>query len=297
MKKLSRIIIGFATGSILMFSFATTAFAALGADYTVLTPLPDTTKSCTTDANGVTSCQTDLQKYLPAVFNLSIGVAAVMAFVMITFGGITYAVSDTITGKKDGKKYVEGAIWGLVLVIASWVILNTINPKILTFDLTIPKPEEAITGAPSPAVTTIRPMTQEEIAADAAIRSRLSAAGVAVNAGPCTQGQIKGCTNVNGLPEIAITGLINLKSMCNCLVTITGGTEPGAHATHGVGNPIVDLRDDPALRSWLQSKKYILSGTNTARVPVGVKYANMTYEPLGGNPNGTSTGAHWHVVF
>ncbi len=63
-----------------------------------------------------------------------------MAFVMITLGGITYATSDSVFGKHDGKTFIQNAIWGLILVIGSWVILNTINPKILDFTLSLPRP-------------------------------------------------------------------------------------------------------------------------------------------------------------
>lgn len=108
---------------VLVFSFST--IYALD-DYTVLAPLPGITKSGDT---------TDLQTYLPAIFNLSIGIGAVLAFVMITFGGIMYATSDSITGKNDGRKYVEDAIWGLILVIGAYAILFTINPDTLKFSL------------------------------------------------------------------------------------------------------------------------------------------------------------------
>ena len=73
--------------------------------------------------------------------------AAAMAFFMITLGGIWYATSDAISGKSQGKEWVTNAIWGLLLVIGAYVILNTINPKILTFSLEIPRPEIATSTA------------------------------------------------------------------------------------------------------------------------------------------------------
>lgn len=96
-------------------------------DYVPLAPLP-----------GIeTPESTRLQSYLPAIFNLSIGVAAALAFIMITFGGIVYATSDSITLKSDGKNYIENALWGLLLVLGAYAILYTINPKILSFNLSI----------------------------------------------------------------------------------------------------------------------------------------------------------------
>lgn len=111
-------------------------------DYTVLTPLPNTTKKCNqTDKNGkviVVDC-TNLELYLPAMFNLSVGIAAALAFIMITFGGVLYATSDALSGKADGKKYIENALWGLLLVIGAYTLLNTINPQLLDFKLGIDK--------------------------------------------------------------------------------------------------------------------------------------------------------------
>ncbi len=114
-------------------------------DYTVLAPLPGIG-----DGGEKT---TTLEKYLPAVFNLSIGLAAAMAFVAITLGGITYATSDALSGKQNGRDLITNAVWGLLLVIAAWIILYTINPKILTFNLTLLKPPATQTStSTSPVV-------------------------------------------------------------------------------------------------------------------------------------------------
>lgn len=107
-------------------------------DYTLLVPLP----GVTSEANCVgIKCETTLATYLPNIFKLAIGIAAVMAFVMITFGGITYAVADSITGKESGKTYIENALWGLLLVIGAYTILYTINPQLVQLQLEIKRPE------------------------------------------------------------------------------------------------------------------------------------------------------------
>jgi len=134
MKKISKTLIRLLTLLILMFSVFTTVYAQLP-DYNLLAPLPGTEK---------TGCAkppcTDLQTYIPGLINWSMGVAAVMAFVVIVGGGIIYMTSDAIQGKTQGREWGERAIWGLLLVIGAWVILNTINPQILNFTLTIPRP-------------------------------------------------------------------------------------------------------------------------------------------------------------
>ncbi|MCX6701865.1 MAG: hypothetical protein NTX96_01560 [Candidatus Zambryskibacteria bacterium] len=100
-------------------------------DYTVLAPLPGIGE------NGAT---TNLGTYLPAAFNIAIAVAAVLAFLVITYGGVLYATSDALSGKAQGREYIENAIYGLLLVIGAWVILYTINPQILDFNLSLPRP-------------------------------------------------------------------------------------------------------------------------------------------------------------
>ena len=130
MKKTLRTATYFTVIMIIVFYAFSTIYAAAADDYTLLVPLPGLPGS------GVTALGT----YLPAVFNLAIGIAAVMAFVAITWGGITYATSDAITGKAQGREWITNAIWGLLLVIGAWVILYTINPQILKFDLKLETP-------------------------------------------------------------------------------------------------------------------------------------------------------------
>ena len=150
MQKISKILLRIAvviTLFLCVFSFA----YALG-DYTVLTPLPGTTN---TDNKT-----TNLSTYLPGVFTFAISIAAAMAFVMITYGGIMYMTSDAITGKTQGKEYITNAIYGLLLVIGSWVILNTINPGILKFNLTMATPDIKVV---SDGVTALQPSTSAAI--------------------------------------------------------------------------------------------------------------------------------------
>jgi hypothetical protein len=123
----NKIIIRLLAGLVLLVSFSGTVYAI--GEYTPLAPLPGTTNPAT--------AQTNLETYIPGVFRLSMGIAAVMAFVMITFGGIMYATSDAISGKSQGREYVTNAVWGLLLVIGAWALLNTINPKILNFSLDV----------------------------------------------------------------------------------------------------------------------------------------------------------------
>ena len=261
--------------------------------------------------------QTNLSTYLPAIFKLSIGIAAALAFAMITFGGIVYATSDAISGKSKGKEYIEDALWGFLLVIGAYAILWTINPQILEFNLSLPTPQiqggatttPAVTGSTSTCladgtgctytngVLNGYTMTALQIQSDATTRSEFLSKGVIVNGLACKFGQTTGCTNVNDLPPSAITELEQLANNCKCSVVITGGTE-GGHAAHGPGKPVVDISPSSAGLST-----YLATANPAAKNPVGqpnptvilIGGGKFTYENTG--DNGRATAPHWHVVY
>jgi hypothetical protein len=93
-------------------------------NYTPLAPLPGFTSIDVTDVNG-------LSIYLNTMIALFIGICAVLAVIMIVLGGIQYATSELISSKEAGKERIRNALFGLLLALGSWLILNTINPDLL----------------------------------------------------------------------------------------------------------------------------------------------------------------------
>ena len=96
--------------------------------YTPLAPLPGTTNE---------EGETDIQTYIPGIFKLAIGIAGVLAVLMIIIGGVEYITTDAIQGKSEGKARIQNALWGLVLVLVSWILLYTVNPKLTVFNLNV----------------------------------------------------------------------------------------------------------------------------------------------------------------
>ena len=80
---------------------------------------------------------TSLSSYLQTIFQIGIGVAAGLAVIMIVLGGIEYMSTDAIGGKEEGKEKITSALWGLLLALSAWLILNTINPKLLDMNLQV----------------------------------------------------------------------------------------------------------------------------------------------------------------
>lgn len=123
--------------SIFVILFSTFAVANMGfvhaadGEYEPLSPI----KGYTDVGSGV---GTSLPIYLVGMFKLLIAVAGALAVVMIVIGGIQYMSTDAIYGKKDGKEKINRALGGLLLALASWLILNTINPKLLEISAVLP---------------------------------------------------------------------------------------------------------------------------------------------------------------
>lgn len=101
------------------------AFAQNG--YQLLEPLPGLSQ-----AGGVSFAQ-----LLSVFFTLALSLSAAFAVVMITIGGVQYMLSDVPGTKSAGRERIRNAVYGLILVFGAWVIINTINPNLLLFNLNI----------------------------------------------------------------------------------------------------------------------------------------------------------------
>lgn len=109
-------------------------------DYTVLAPLPCIEGggiTCTTGGNGAVQKTVNFKTYVQYTINLLIGLSAVVAVVMIVWGGIEYMFTASFSGKKMGLEKVTHAIYGLVLVLTSYIILRTIDPRLVEIPNTI----------------------------------------------------------------------------------------------------------------------------------------------------------------
>src|SRR3989344_911021 len=81
--------------------------------------------------------ETGLAGYLQTLFWLAIALAGVLAVLMITKGGILYMASEAFNTKAEAKNQITMAIVGFLLAISSVLILTTINPDLLKFNLVV----------------------------------------------------------------------------------------------------------------------------------------------------------------
>ena len=73
--------------------------------------------------------------YLNAMIKIIIGFMSVLAVVMLVVGGIQYMVSNIAGEKASAKSRMTNAIFGLILALSSYLILNTLNPNLVNLKI------------------------------------------------------------------------------------------------------------------------------------------------------------------
>ena len=69
--------------------------------------------------------------YINGLLTLGIGLATVLAVLMITIGGFQYITTDSFMQKSEGKKKIQDSLMGLGLILVSYLLLGTINSDLL----------------------------------------------------------------------------------------------------------------------------------------------------------------------
>ena len=254
-----------------------------GTDYVLLQPIP-------LQGGGDTTEITNPGQYIEGVFMLIIGIAGVLAVIMIIVGGIQYMSTDAISGKSEAKTKIQNAIFGLLLALGAWIILYSINERLVTFDLTLERVTPASTSTPPSSYGAPWPD-------DSAVRGSL-APDITVNRPNCTFVGQTNCTSLSGLSGGIISLVRAIERDCaNCTVEITGGTEYWLHGNrttdlanagteHVPGGGAVDLGLDPAMTVFLRAQ-------GTATTALGCAPGSQKY--IWGGATFVLEGNHWHV--
>ncbi len=90
--------------------------------YNFLAPIPGLEKAENID---------DIGKYFNIIFQIAIGLCGALAVIMIVIGGVQYMGDESIFGKTEAKSRITKAILGLVIALAAYALLNTVNPDLL----------------------------------------------------------------------------------------------------------------------------------------------------------------------
>lgn len=256
-----------------------------------------------------------LKGFLQGLFQVLIIIAGILAVIMIVLGAITYLSSDAFSDKSEGKDMMLNAVFGLILALAAWIIINTINPDLASnLSITIPRatidaPQTEWQNGNAPSGTDIaegislngQPITQGTAwPSDAAQRQQLLDNGITVNKPNCPTAGVSNCTSVyfEGTAVNVIQQIIDFKNLCSCEIIVTGGSEAWLHTSHGPNKKNIDLSATESLNTYLRG----LPGGPTpgTQFPTGKTITVQgvgRFKAEGSGDNVNTTAAHWHVKF
>jgi len=131
----------------LILGWAREAYAQV--PYTFLRPLPN--------FPGTLSTDTTLTSYLQNAFYLFLGLSATAAVVIAIAYGFAYMTSDVVIKKESAKKHLTQVALGIGLLLMAYLILYTINPKLVNLDAglrnlrtTVQSPPDSFARPPVP---------------------------------------------------------------------------------------------------------------------------------------------------
>jgi hypothetical protein len=103
--------------------------------YTLLEPLPceNLRANCTTE-------KVKFEQYVNIAFKLMFSLAIIIAIFRIVTGGFLYMTTDAVSGKHDGIEQIKTALWALLLIFGSYLILYFIDPKLVQIRKAIVEP-------------------------------------------------------------------------------------------------------------------------------------------------------------
>lgn len=187
--------------------------------------------------------------YLEVLYKTAIGFAGVLAVMILVWGGFEYIMSGASPGMRTAANArIWAALGGLLLLLASYTILETINPNFVGFDIGLGLPESTSSSGTQTGGTgasTGSGLTQaqaenfinsanEELKSD---KETKDAKISVVSSGDCTSKGGATCTSLEGVQPAVLATAYRLAAGCNCEVVITGGTEVGhAQGTISHGN-------------------------------------------------------------
>lgn len=123
---------------LILLSISSNVYAQTG--YTLLEPLPCIPGGGVECEAGTQITSPNFETYVQYIFNLAIALAAVASVFMIVWGGFQYMSTDSFSGKSEGLKKVQNAVYGLLLILCSYLILKTIDPRLVELPSTLVAP-------------------------------------------------------------------------------------------------------------------------------------------------------------
>jgi len=274
-------------------------------NYKLLAPLPDGSGGTLSEfESDPQKNPCPLGKYLNIIIKLFFGIAGVLAVVMIVWGGVQYMTTELVSSKEEGKKSIRNAIFGLVLALSAYLILNTINPELLNACLNNVTPVEYVVSEDTPQTPIDNKYCNGAYVngTDWTGTPASLPQGVTVSpAGDCSKVGQQNCTSTK---DLKLNIVNTIKSKCpNCELKITGGTECWLHSatgSHKKNSPTIDL----SAGSSPNLNMYITGGKNKKGENIGNSFPNdgqqypkdgVIYLAEVAGQTGNTTNKHWHA--
>lgn len=220
-------------------------------------------------------------EYMKTVFVWGLGIVGAVAVASIAYGGFRYMVGNV----QPGKEIIYSALLGLLLLMASWLILYTINPDLATMNCNLPS-TGTTSSSGTPSTGTPSTGTPSGTLTEQAARDKLASDGIGVKV-DCPIGQSTDCVDLQGVKPQTLSEVESLASQVGKEnVFVTAGTEGGCgtSSTHKAGTRShctgdkVDLRVNPTLDNYIQNNYTYVGtrkndGAKQYRAPDGAIYA------------------------
>ncbi|MFA5021856.1 MAG: pilin [Patescibacteria group bacterium] len=210
-----------------------------------------------------------ISQYIAAIYRYVIGAAGILAMVMIMVGGFIWLMSAGSPDKVGkAKEFITAALTGLFLALFSFLILNSVNPRL----------------------TNLEPLRIQDVeyiaptALDSFGAGFQSEANVSKNPGTYSPGRtLAGSTDMTGLAKSAIDGIDKYKA--NGCTKSSGWRNDGVGSRHQSGRAVdFSMTDD--------CKNYIT--TNGQEIPAKLPNGSPNPEaPTWGTAYKMPDGSYW----
>ena len=106
---------------------------AQGFQYYPLATVPIGTTGSLTQAGQAVSPST----YIGNLYTFAFSIAIIIAVVSGVWAGVLYMVSESVTTKSSALNRIKNVGWGFALLLCSYLILNIINPQLVSWNLNL----------------------------------------------------------------------------------------------------------------------------------------------------------------
>ncbi len=102
----------------------------------ILAAAPVLAQKLLVPVGGVSTVDVGLPAYIEAIYTWGIGAAALLAVLMLVFGGVQYVLSaGSFVENEAGKERIKSAIYGIIILLCASLILALVNRKLTNLSL------------------------------------------------------------------------------------------------------------------------------------------------------------------